>query len=94
LRNFRGTRVHSDVQRVTFFTEILRIFHGNESSESTRFPKGLVLGNWAKTFHPQNVGITKFVNVFVIVPQGRKSFSWQGNVREGILLILHDLLIF
>jgi hypothetical protein len=47
-----------------------------------------------KTFHPRNVRIAEFVNVFVIVPQCGKSFSWQGNVREGILLIWHDSLIF
>jgi hypothetical protein len=54
---FRGTRVYSDVLRVTFFTEILEIVCGRGSSESTRFPEGLVLGNWAKTFHPQNFGV-------------------------------------
>jgi hypothetical protein len=54
---FRGTCVYSDVLRVTFFTEILEIVCGRGSSESTRFPEGLVLGNWAKTFHPQNFGV-------------------------------------
>jgi hypothetical protein len=62
---FQGARVHSDVLRVTFFAEILRIFHGNGSSESTRFPMGLVLGNWAKTFHPRNVGVAEFVDIFM-----------------------------
>jgi hypothetical protein len=55
-----------------FFTKILKIFRGNGSSESTRFPKGLVLGNWVKTFHPQNVEVAKFVNIFMNVPQGGK----------------------
>jgi hypothetical protein len=41
---------------VTFFTEIRHVFHGNGSSESTRFPKELVLGNWVKTSHPRNFG--------------------------------------
>jgi hypothetical protein len=47
--------VFSDVPRVTFFTEILEIVRENGPSESTGFPEGLVLGNWAKTFHPRNV---------------------------------------
>jgi hypothetical protein len=25
-------------------------------TESTRFPEGLMLGNWVKTFHPRNSG--------------------------------------
>jgi hypothetical protein len=60
-----GTRVHSDVPRVTFFTEILKIVHGNRSSKTTRFPEGLVLGNWAKTFHPRKIRVAKFMNIFV-----------------------------
>jgi hypothetical protein len=56
---FRGTCVHSDIPRVTFFTEILRIVRGNAPSESTCFPEGLVLGNWVKTFHPRNFGNDK-----------------------------------
>jgi hypothetical protein len=40
-------------------------FRGIRSSESTRFPEGLVLGNWAKTLHLQNVGFAEFVNKFV-----------------------------
>jgi hypothetical protein len=70
--SFLGARVHSDVPRVTFFTGILRIFRGNRSSESTRFSEGLVLGNWAKTFHPRSVEVTEFVNIFMNVPQGGK----------------------
>jgi hypothetical protein len=54
-----GTRVQSNVPRVTFFTKILRVFRGNGSSESTRFPEGLVLGNWVKTFHPRNFRYVK-----------------------------------
>jgi hypothetical protein len=57
-----GARVHSDVLRVTFFTEIRDFFRGIGSSELTRFPEGLVLGNWEKTFHPRNVGFAVFVN--------------------------------
>jgi hypothetical protein len=41
------------------FTEILIIVRGNGSSESTRFPEGLVLGNWVKTLHPRNFGVTE-----------------------------------
>jgi hypothetical protein len=36
------------------FYRILGDFRVIGSSESTRFPEGLVLGNWAKTFHPRN----------------------------------------
>jgi hypothetical protein len=43
--HFRGTRVHSDIPRVTFFNEILSVVRGNGSSESNCFPKGLVLEN-------------------------------------------------
>jgi hypothetical protein len=41
------------------FTEILRIVRGNRSLESTHFPEGLVLGNWVKTFHSRNLGVTE-----------------------------------
>jgi hypothetical protein len=61
----KGTCVCFDVPRVTFFTEILEIVCGNGSSELNRFPEGLVLGNWAKTFHPRNVEAAEFVNVFM-----------------------------
>jgi hypothetical protein len=50
------------------FTEILRIFHGNGSLESTCFPKGIVLGNWTKTFHPRNAEVAEFSNIFMNVP--------------------------
>jgi hypothetical protein len=56
LRDFWRAHVHSDVPRVTFFTK-LQSFHGIESSESTRFPEGLVLGNSGKIRHPQNVNL-------------------------------------
>jgi hypothetical protein len=60
LRDFRRTRVHSDVPRVTFLLEFVG-FRGNGSSESTRFPEGLVLGNSVKPCHPRNVGLSKFM---------------------------------
>jgi hypothetical protein len=34
-------------------------FRGIKSSESTRFPEGLVLGNSGKTCHPRNVEFLK-----------------------------------
>jgi hypothetical protein len=58
LRVFRGTRFHSDVPRVAFFTKVQN-FCGNRSSESTRFPEGLVLGNSVKPLHPRNVRVLK-----------------------------------
>jgi hypothetical protein len=36
-------------------------FRGNGSSESTRFPEGLVLGNSVKPCHPRNVGLLIFM---------------------------------
>jgi hypothetical protein len=33
-----------------FFNGIQDIIRGNGSSDSTRFPEGLVLGNWQKPF--------------------------------------------
>jgi hypothetical protein len=54
LRDFWRTCVHSDVLRVTFLLKF-KDFRGIGSSESTRFPEGLVLGNSGKTCHPQNV---------------------------------------
>jgi hypothetical protein len=54
LRGFWRTCVHSDVSRVTFLLKF-KDFRGIGSSESTRFPEGLVLGNSGKTCHPRNV---------------------------------------
>jgi hypothetical protein len=51
------------------------------------------VGELGKNLSPSKRRVTEFVNVFVIVPQGGKSVSWQGNVCEGVLLILHNLLI-
>jgi hypothetical protein len=39
-----------------------------------------VLGNWAKTFHPRNVGTAEVVNVFENMSQG---LSWQESILEG-----------
>jgi hypothetical protein len=36
------------------FLQEFKSFRGNGSSESTRFPKGLVLGNSVKALHPRN----------------------------------------
>jgi hypothetical protein len=55
-----------------FFTEIQDFIRGIGSSESTRFPEGLVLGNWTKTLHPRNVGFAEFMNNFVNHLQGGK----------------------
>jgi hypothetical protein len=61
LRDLWRTRVHSDVPRVTFFNREFVGFRGNGSSESTRFPEGLVLGNSVKPCHPRKVGFPKFM---------------------------------
>jgi hypothetical protein len=39
--------------------------------------------NWAKTFHPRNVGTTKFVIIFVNMSQG---LSWLESFLEGASL--------
>jgi hypothetical protein len=43
------------------FLPKFKSFRGNGSSESTRSPEGLVLGNSVKPLHPRNVGLSKFV---------------------------------
>jgi hypothetical protein len=68
LRDFQRTRVHSDVPRVTFFLLNFKVFCAIGSSESTRFPEGLVLGNLGKICHPQNAG---FDEIHEISFQGR-----------------------
>jgi hypothetical protein len=61
LRGFRMTRVHSDVPRVAFFWLKFKSFRGIESSESTRFPEELVLGNSGKTATLETSGLPKFI---------------------------------
>jgi hypothetical protein len=63
LRFIRRMRVHSDIPRVTFFTRI--IYSWNRIVGVNPLPEGLVLGNWEKTLHPQNIGSAKFVDKFV-----------------------------
>jgi hypothetical protein len=48
---FRGLR----------FLPEFKSFRGNGSSESTRFPEGLVLGKSVNPLHPRNVGLSKFM---------------------------------
>jgi hypothetical protein len=55
------TRVHSDVPRVTFFLLKFKIFRGIGSSESTRFPEGLVLGIQKKPIPLETLSLTKFM---------------------------------
>jgi hypothetical protein len=49
-------------------------------------PQGASVGNWAKTFHPRNVRVAEFMNIFVSTSRGRCSISWQENVHGGVLL--------
>jgi hypothetical protein len=60
LWGFRVTRVPSDVPRVTFFYRNSS-FRGIGSSESTRFPEGLVLGNSGKPVTLETSSLTKFL---------------------------------
>jgi hypothetical protein len=41
------------------FLPEFKSFRGNGSSESTRFPDGLVLGNSVKALHPWNIGLAE-----------------------------------
>jgi hypothetical protein len=50
------TRVPSDVPRVTFFTEILRL-SWNRIVGVNPLPRGASVGEFRKTCHPRNVEI-------------------------------------
>jgi hypothetical protein len=56
LRGLRRTRVHSDVPRVTFLTEILR-FLWNRIVGVNPLPRGASVGEFRKTCHPRNVDV-------------------------------------
>jgi hypothetical protein len=60
-----------------FFTGIRDYIRGIGSSESTRFPEGLVLGNWAKTLHPRNVGFAEIREINSWITSG-----WKVQFRE------------
>jgi hypothetical protein len=51
LRGFRRTRVHSDVPRVTFFTEI-QIFSWNRIVGVNPLPRGASVGEFRKNLSP------------------------------------------
>jgi hypothetical protein len=57
---FSRGRVSTPTLRGWRFLPRIKYFRGNGSSESTRFPEGLVLGNLVKPCHPRNVGLLKF----------------------------------
>jgi hypothetical protein len=80
LRVFRRTRVHSDVRRVTFLPEFIS-FHAIGSSESTRFPEGLMLGNSGETLHPRNVGFNGFHEISFQVMCENDSRIWLLRVN-------------
>jgi hypothetical protein len=60
--------VSTPTPRVTFLPEFKDI-RGIGSSESTRFPEGLVLGNLGKTLHPRSVGFVDIreISLWIIV---------------------------
>jgi hypothetical protein len=60
LRGFWVTRVPSDVPRVTFLLKFRNV-RGIGSSESTRFPEGLVDGNSGKPVTLETSRLMKFV---------------------------------
>jgi hypothetical protein len=84
LRFFRGDACPLHHSKGDIFYQNSKFIRGNGSSESTRFPEGLVLGNWAKTLHPRNVGYAKFVNKFVghlrreVFCFARRQHSWKN----------------
>jgi hypothetical protein len=62
-------------------------FRGNGSSESTRFPEGLVLGNSVKPWHPQNVGLS---NIMKHVHEGTIE---KGDMKNpDVFLLFHKFL--
>jgi hypothetical protein len=56
-----GGRVSTPTFRGWRFLPEFVGFRGNRSSESTRFPEGLVLGNSVRHCHPRNVGLPIFM---------------------------------
>jgi hypothetical protein len=94
---FQGTCVYSDVPRVMFFTRIRDFVRGIGSSESTRFPDGLVLGNWAKTLSPSKCWICRIhEKCRELSSTWKMLFRGKGNTHEDIQMkITHfaDLLI-
>jgi hypothetical protein len=72
----RTTRVPSDVPRVTFLLNF-RMIRGIGSSESTRFPEGLVLGNSGKPVTLETSNLTKFLK-HVFQEQGIHDFRKPG----------------
>jgi hypothetical protein len=55
LRDFRRTRVHSDVPRVTFFFAEIQRFSWNRIVGVNPLPRGASVGEFRKTCHPRNV---------------------------------------
>jgi hypothetical protein len=85
---FSGGRVSNPMFRGWRFLPEFRIFRGNGSSESTRFPEGLVLGNSGKTLHPQNVEFDEIretssqitIRMITLV-------SWKRSAHEGTMTV-------
>jgi hypothetical protein len=56
------TRVHSDVPRVTFLTEILKCLW-NRIVGVNPLPRGASVGEFKKTCHPRNVKVNEICDV-------------------------------
>jgi hypothetical protein len=74
------TRVPFDVPRVTFLLNFRNVC-GIGSSESTRFPEGLVLGNSGKPVTLETSSLTKFLR-YVFQEQGIHDFQESGKQRS------------
>jgi hypothetical protein len=74
-------RVPSDVPRVTFLLNFRRIREIG-SSESTRFPEGLVLGNSGKPVTLETLSLTKLLR-HVFQGQETHDFRKSGNCEAS-----------
>jgi hypothetical protein len=84
-----GTRVHSNVLRVTFFYRNSRLYSWNRIVGVNSLPRGASVGELGKNLTPSKRWIcrnswNKFVNHFGM----KSSVSWKGNVHEEILMSL------
>jgi hypothetical protein len=83
---FSGGHVSTPMFRGWHFLPKFESFHGNRSSESTRFPEGLVLGNSIKHLHPRNVELSKFMKqVCESIMEERSNFVERGDHEEILM---------
>jgi hypothetical protein len=76
-----GGRVSTPTFRGWRFLPEFESFRGIGSSESTRFPEGLVLGNSGKTLHPRSVGFAGFHEISFQIICENSSWIWLFRVN-------------